>query len=450
MEGTYKSWTPDSYKALPIKQQPEYEDEAALATALAKVEKLPPIVHQMEIEKLKSYLALACEGKMFLLQGGDCAERFDECCQETIEKKFKILLQMSLIVIWESRLPVVRVARMAGQFAKPRTSNWETTPDGERVASYKGDSINGFELSERKPDPDRLVQAYFHSVATANYLRAMITGGVSDLHSAPEWNLDNVLRPETKEKYKAVVEKILDGLNFYQAIHADSESLRGVYLFSSHEGLILDYEAALTKLVKDSYYNLGAHFLWIGDRTRQIDGAHIEYFRGIANPIGVKIGPSTSEAELIKLIQILNPNKEPGKLTLITRYGIDNVEKKLPGHIKAAQSTGIPVLWVSDPCHGNTESTSGGIKYRNIEKVMGEMVKVFRIHAENGSHLGGVHLELTGDDVTECVGGSAGLDPTNLSTNYQSFCDPRLNYTQSLDLAFCIANELKESRKPKK
>ncbi|ELR24167.1 Phospho2-dehydro-3-deoxyheptonate aldolase [Acanthamoeba castellanii str. Neff] len=415
-----QTWTPESWKALPIKQQPEYEDNEALAKALAKVQKLPPIVHQMEIEKLKTYLAQACEGKMFLLQGGDCAERFDECCQETIEKKFKILLQMSLIIIWESRVPVVRIARMAGQFAKPRTSNWETTPDGQRVASYKGDSINGFDISERKPDPDRLVQAYFHSVATANYLRAMITGGVSDLHSAPEWNLDNVLRPETKE----------------------NESLRGVYLFSSHEGLILDYEAALTKLVKDSHYNLGAHFLWIGDRTRQIDGAHIEYFRGIANPIGVKVGPSTADEELVRLIQILNPNKaslsrlcrEPGKLTLITRYGIDNVEQKLPGHIKAAQSTGIPVLWVSDPCHGNTESTSDGIKFRNIEKVMGEMVKVFRIHTENGSRLGGVHLELTG------------LNPTNLSTNYQSFCDPRLNYTQSLDMAFCIASEVKNSR----
>jgi len=353
---------------------------------------------------------------------------------------------MSLIIIWGSRVPVVRLARMAGQFAKPRTSNWETAPGGERVPSYKGDSINGFELSERKPDPDRLVQAYFHSVATANYLRAMITGGVSDLHSAPEWNLDNVLRPETKEKYKAVVEKILDGLEFYRAIHADSESLRGVYLFSSHEGLLLDYEAALTKKIKGAYYNMGAHFLWIGDRTRQIGGAHLEYFRGIANPIGVKIGPSTSNEDLVNLIQILNPNKEKGKLTLITRYGVEQVKRILPGHIQAAQSTGIPVLWVCDPCHGNTESTSEGIKFRNIEKVMGEMVEVFHIHTSNGSHLGGVHLELTGDDVTECVGGSGGLLPTNLSTNYQSFCDPRLNYTQSLDMAFCIAQELKETR----
>jgi len=309
--------------------------------------------------------------------------------------------------------------------------------------------INGFALSERKPDPQRLVDAYFHSVATANYLRAMITGGVSDLSAAREWRLENVLSTQVREEYEQVVQKILEALSFLSTIDAFSEATKSVHLYCSHEGLLLDYESALTDETKDNKpYNYGAHFLWIGDRTRELDGAHMEYFRGIANPIGVKVGPSMKSEDLVKIIKLLNPNKEPGRLTLITRYGVDHIEKNLPDHIKAAQSTGIPVLWVSDPCHGNTEVTPDGIKTRNIEKVMGEMEQAFKIHAANGSFLGGVHLELTGDDVTECIGGSCKFD--NLSTKYESFCDPRLNYTQSLDAAFHIVKQLNECAELKK
>jgi len=441
-----KEWSPVSWKEHPIQQQPEYEDQAALEQALNKVRALPPIVHEKEIGTLKENLARACEGKMFLLQGGDCAERFEDCTQETIERKFKILLQMSLIIIHGARLPVVRLARMAGQFAKPRTQPYEEV-DGVKVHSYKGDSINGFALADRKPNPQRLVDAYFHSVATANYLRAMISGGVSDLHAAAEWRLDNVISTEAREEYERVVSKILDALGFLETVEAFSEATKSVSLFSSHEGLLLDYESALTnesKITKGKYYNNGAHFLWIGDRTRQLDGAHMEYFRGISNPIGLKVGPSMPVEDLVKAIRLLNPQGEKGRLTLITRYGINAIESKLPGHIRAAQSTGIPVLWVCDPCHGNTEITSDGIKTRDIQKVMGETIKAFRIHKANGSHLGGVHLELTGDDVTECIGGSGNFN--NLSTKYESFCDPRLNYTQSLDMAFAIAKELQDIR----
>jgi 3-deoxy-7-phosphoheptulonate synthase len=418
---------------------------------------------------------------------------------------------MSLIIIWSSRIPVVRVARMAGQFAKPRTSDFETV-GGQRIPSYKGDSINGFDVTDRKHDPNRLLSAYFHSVATQNYLRAMITGGVSDLHSAPNWKLDNILSKQVRDEYETVVEKIIDGLNFYETIHAEAESTKSVSLFCAHEGLILDYEAALTRPLKvarprtlghryghrhgvgngyedddndeekeeevdvriirgaartgtgaggahtgagdrllkkkadKKHYNLGAHFIWIGDRTRQLTGAHIEYFRGIENPIGVKIGPSTKEDELVALIRVLNPNREAGRLTLITRYGVDLIDKILPLHIRAAKSTNTPILWICDPCHGNTENSPSGLKTRNFEKVMGEMVKAFQIHAANGSRLGGVHLELTGDDVTECIGGSAEVEHSALSTNYQSFCDPRLNYTQSLDMAFHIARELNKCK----
>ncbi|KAL6059565.1 Phospho-2-dehydro-3-deoxyheptonate aldolase [Balamuthia mandrillaris] len=476
-----EEWSPYSWKGLPIKHQPEYEDPKALQDTLEKVAQLPPIVHPMEVNKLKQCLKDACEGRMFILQGGDCAERFIDCNKTAIEKKFKILLQMSLIIIWGSRIPVCRVARMAGQFAKPRSADFEEV-DGKQIHTYKGDSINGYEPSDRKPDPQRLLSAYFHAVTTCNWLRAMITGGVSDLHAAASWELSNVVNESTRQKYQAVVHAITDGLSFLSSIQAETEATRSVFLFTAHEGLLLDYEAALTTKVNtvdllkgsaasafgsmerhrqrtnsgkvreddlvddgEEYYNLGSHFLWIGDRTRQLDGAHVEYFRGIANPIGVKVGPSMQPEELQAVIRALNPNKEPGRLTLITRYGASKIADKLPAHIRAAQETGIPVLWISDPCHGNTEVVSTGLKTRNIKNVMSEMLQAFKIHAENGSFLGGVHLEMTGENVTECIGGSAELEAETLSTNYETFCDPRLNYAQSLDFAFAIADALKEN-----
>jgi len=389
---------------------------------------------------------LASEGKSFLLQGGDCAERFLDCNQEAIESKFKILLQMSLIIIWRACLPVVRVARMAGQFAKPRTSAHETLPDGTKVFSFKGDNVNGFDPNDREPNPDRLVSAYFHSAATLNYLRSMIAGGVADLHSAPLWKFSNILKEETRREYERVVSQLLEGLNFLKTINADqTDSFKSVSLFTSHEGLLLPYEEALTSKVKDNYYNLGAHFLWIGDRTRDLNGAHIEYFRGISNPIGLKCGPTMTSEDLQKLVQILNPNKEGGRLSIITRYGVSKVKEKLPDHIRAVRSTNIPVLWVCDPCHGNGITTETGVKTRNIADITSEIEMTIKIHKAEGSILGGVHLELTGEDVTECIGGSEELQSHHLATKYETFCDPRLNYTQSLDVAFLIAALLRQN-----
>jgi 3-deoxy-7-phosphoheptulonate synthase len=442
-----KPWSPSSWRKCSILQQPEYSDEAKLQKALDKVHALPPLVHPKEVDSLTQQLAAACEGKMFLLQGGDCAERFLDCAKEPIENKFKIMLQMSLIILWGSRIPVIRLARMAGQFAKPRSSPFEMV-DGKKLPSFKGDNINSFDPSARDPDPDRLVQAYFHSAATLNYIRAMIAGGVSDLHSMGKWNLSHIKDELVKKEYENVIDKINDGLDFLKSINADqSESLKAVDLYTSHEGLLLNYEEALTELAKDKYYNLGAHFLWIGDRTRQLDGAHIEYFRGISNPIGVKIGPTTKETELVDLVTLLNPHKIPGRLTLITRYGHNKLKECLPKHLKAVKKTGIPVLWVCDPCHGNTEVTAEGIKTRNFLNMMSELRQAFEVHQAAGSHLGGVHLELTGDDVTECVGGSGKLQEQHLCTNYETFCDPRLNYTQSLDIAFAISHQLSTGNK---
>jgi len=359
---TQTTWTPSSWRSLPIKQQPKYADQNALESALNKVRSLPPLVHSKEIEALKKHIADAQAGRKFFIQGGDCAERFVDCSQTPIENKFKILLQMSLIVLWGARVPVIRVARMAGQFAKPRSSDTEVV-NGKTVVSFKGDNVNDFDVNRREPDPDRLVQAYFHSAATINYIRAMILGGVADLHHPRSWNLDFVQQKSTRQEYEHIIERITEGLDFFSSIHADQlDTLRSVEMYTSHEALLLNYEESLTKGVKDQYYNLGSHFLWIGDRTRDIKGAHIEYFRGISNPIGVKVGPSMKPDELAELITILNPNKEPGKITLITRYGCNNVEKILPDHIRAVTQTGIPVLWVCDPCHGNTEVTSEGLR----------------------------------------------------------------------------------------
>jgi 3-deoxy-7-phosphoheptulonate synthase len=433
----------------PIKQQPEYKDQEALKKALTKVSQLPPLVHVKEIEALKERLAAAAEGKMFLIQGGDCAESFADCSKQPIENKFKILLQMSLILVWSARVPVVRIGRLAGQFAKPRTSTFETV-NGKKVYSFKGDNVNDIDVEKREPDPERLVAAYFHSAATLNYVRAMILGGVADLHHPRSWMLENIKDSHVKKEYETLIDRLCDSINFLNAINSDGgDSLKSVEFFTSHEGLILDYEEALTAKynVRDRDYNMGAHFLWIGDRTRDIDGAHVEYFRGIANPVGVKVGPSMKADELIQLVQVLNPNKEPGKITLITRYGAAKVQEILPGHIRAVKESGIPVLWVCDPCHGNTESTESGLKTRRVEKIIAEIIETFRVHSENGSRLGGVHLELTGDDVTECIGGSPDLLEHALSTNYETLCDPRLNYTQSLDIAFVIANQLKNIAK---
>ncbi|KAK4158798.1 putative phospho-2-dehydro-3-deoxyheptonate aldolase [Cladorrhinum sp. PSN259] len=461
MSGSAPQWTPESWRSKPVKQCPEYPDQAALQKSLSELKKLPPIVHPREITKLKEHLRDVAQGKAFLLQGGDCAELFDYCQQDAIESKIKLLLQMSLVLIWGADKRVVRIGRMAGQYAKPRSSPMETV-DGKQVPSFRGDILNGFHLDERELDPARLVKAYHHSSATLNYIRAAISSGIADLHRPLDWGLGHVRDPELKAKYQEAVTFLTDMLRFMHTIGADkTEKLDTVDLFTSHEGLLLEYEQSLTRLLDDptafphgskkEYYDTSAHFLWIGDRTRQIDHGHVEFFRGIANPLGVKIGPTTPTSDLLELLRTLNPECEPGKITLITRYGAGKVADLLPAHIRAVEDSEYKqtVVWQCDPMHGNTQSVSGGIKTRRFSDIFSELQQTLRIHKEQGSYLGGVHLELTGDAVTECMGGSEGLDEDDLSTNYTSFCDPRLNEKQALELAFLIADHYRQERKEK-
>ncbi|KAJ3351288.1 hypothetical protein HDU83_009015 [Entophlyctis luteolus] len=413
-------WSPQSHKSKPAVQQVEYEqrDGPRLNKVLDKLKRLPPLVSEAEVKRLKRQLTEAAENKRFLLQGGDCAELFDYCEEAQIENKLKVLLQMSLILTYGGRIAVVRIARMAGQYAKPRSKPTEVV-DGVEYTAFRGDNVNGNELTDRTPDPNRLLGAYFHSAATMNYVRTLLASGFADLHHPDSWNLEawdlaHVRNPLIRKDYQRIVDSLLDALDFMKTIGADGNnsdsinaSMNTVDLFVSHEGLLLDYEEQLTQKGTDGkFYNLGTHFLWIGDRTRQIDGAHVEYFRGIANPIGVKVGPSMEPDELVRLLDILDPDFEIGKVTLITRYGCDKVAKFLPTHIQAVQKTGHKVVW----------------RFDNIAEELG---RAFRIHLENNSHLNGVHFELTGDRVTEAIGGSMELTADDLSTNYQTFCDPR-------------------------
>ncbi|KAF3938861.1 hypothetical protein ABW19_dt0207948 [Dactylella cylindrospora] len=450
-----QEWTPSSWQSKPIKQDVAYPDREAFEKVLAKLESLPMIVHPTEIGKLKASLKAVCEGKAFLLQGGDCAELFDYCTEAQIDAKIALLLQMSLVLIHGLRLPVVRIGRIAGQFAKPRSSPTEIV-DGKEIPSFRGDNINGFDPSERTPDPSRLVQAYFHSSTTLNYIRTQLSAGYADLHHPFNWSLSHVQDSEVKAKYLRTVEALTDSLSFMRTIGADtSSSLRGVDFYTSHEGLILEYEQSFTrhwkplhKEGKEGWYNTSAHFIWIGDRTRQLDGAHVEYFRGLENPIGIKVGPTFKDEEFGRLLDIVNPSREPGKVTLITRYGCEKIEKILPGHIDAVTKTGHPVIWQCDPMHGNTRSSpESGVKTRQYSSIMSEILSALKIHKEKGTWLGGIHLELTGDPVTECVGGSEGLTDKDLSLNYQTYCDPRLNGKQALDVAFTISDYYRQAGK---
>ncbi|CAJ2500467.1 Uu.00g033200.m01.CDS01 [Anthostomella pinea] len=457
-------WTPTSWRSKPIKQCPDYPDDAALKKATAELRQLPPIVHPHEIDKLKQNLRDVARGEAFLLQGGDCAELFDYCRQDAIESKIKLLLQMSLVLIWGADKRVVRIGRMAGQYAKPRSNPTEIV-DGKEVPSFRGDILNGFRLEDRQLDPQRLVKAYNHSAATLNYVRAAIAAGIADLHRPLNWSLGHVKDPDLKAKYTEAVRFLQDMLRFMHTIGADRNSkLDTVDMYTSHEGLLLEYEEPLTRLMESSipvppgangtherrqqYYNTSAHFLWIGDRTRQIDGGHVEFFRGIANPIGIKVGPTTPTTDLLQLLRTLNPDREEGKITLITRYGAEKVSSLLPGHIRAVEGSEYKrcVIWQCDPMHGNTRSTGTGIKTRRFNDVFTELQETIRIHQEEGSYLGGMHLEMTGDAVTECLGGSEDLGEDDLSTNYTSFCDPRLNEKQALELAFLVADNYRKDR----
>jgi 3-deoxy-7-phosphoheptulonate synthase len=402
-----------------------------------------------EIETLKAQLAEVADGKRFLLQGGDCAERFQDCQPELIEKKLKIMIQMSLVLVWGARMPTVRVARMAGQFAKPRSSDTEVL-DGDVVPSFRGENINGYDKQDREPDPSRLLDGYFHSASTMNYGRLLINSGFADIHDAGKWDLDFVQASTRREEYQHMVEQISDSLHFVHmcGVGSDNAHLKTVDLFISHEGLELGYEETMTREVDGKYYNVGTDFLWIGDRTRQLDHAHIEYFRGIENPIGIKVGPSMDPSELVPLIRRLwrEPEKNPGKITLITRYGNGKVAALLPKHIEAVQAAGLKVIWACDPCHGNTITAENGYKTRPFDRIFGELKQSLEIHRRLGSSLGGVHFELTGENVTECIGGPEGINEVDLPLRYTSFCDPRLNYSQSMEVAFLLAKSLSVNR----
>lgn len=436
-------WTPDSWHNFPVLQQPAYHDAGQLERVLAELRQLPSLVFSGEVKQLRSLLAEAAQGKCFLLLGGDCAERFVDCRNEVITNKLRILLQMSLVLTYGLRKPIIRVGRIAGQFAKPRSAEYELV-DGQRVPSYRGDIVNSFEpdATGRIPDPERLSKSYHCASATINYIRALIAGGFADLHYPEYWNLDFVTRSDRREDYSRVVRRIRDAIHFMDSMGGLRPSVMGrVDFFTAHEGLLLCYESALTRVSEPEqrYYNAGAHFLWIGDRTRQSEGAHVEYFRGISNPIGIKIGPGCTPAELIALLPVLNPQNEWGRITLITRLGAKQVEELLPPLINAVQQHQQKVLWSCDPMHGNTTTTDDGVKTRDFDRILLELRRTFAIHQAYNSILGGVMFELTGEDVTECTGGSQMLGEQDLSINYQSYCDPRLNYAQSLEMAFQIA-----------
>ncbi|MCC7542960.1 MAG: 3-deoxy-7-phosphoheptulonate synthase, partial [Deltaproteobacteria bacterium] len=377
--------------------------------------------------------------------GGDCAERFIDCTGPSVVNKLKILMQMSLVLTHGARRPVVRIGRMAGQFAKPRSSDTQLVGDVE-LPSYRGDNVNGFEptAEARRADPERLLAAYFHSSATLNYVRALVDGGFGDLHHPEHWNLDFMADPKRRTEYERITQRIVDALEFLDSVGGVAIGpLSRVDFFTSHEGLILSYEEALTREVDGAHYNLGAHFLWIGERTRKIDGAHLEYFRGLANPIGIKVGPTLPAGELVALCDLVDPDARPGRLSLITRYGATKIAEKLPDHIDAVHATGRRPLWVCDPMHGNGSVTPDGTKTRDFDAIVDELNAAFDIHERHASRLGGIHFELTGEDVTECVGGPQRLRAQDLSRNYATYCDPRLNYAQSLEIAFLIASRLR-------
>jgi 3-deoxy-7-phosphoheptulonate synthase len=438
-------WTPSSWRAKPARQMPVYPDADELERRLAELARLPPIVVSWEVEQLKQQLADAQQGRRFLLQGGDCAESFADCDSDQIAKKLKILLQMSLVLLHGLKKPVVRVGRFAGQYAKPRSADLETR-DGVTLPSYRGDVVNrpGFTPEERQPDPELMLRGYERAALTLNFVRALVDGGFADLHHPEYWDLDFVQHSPLRDAYRRIAESIADSLDFFEAlsggrIHEASQ----VRFYSSHEALLLPYEQAQTRYIRRQgrWYNLTTHLPWIGLRTAQPDGAHVEYFRGISNPVAVKVGAEMDADWLARLVEILNPRDEPGRLTFIHRFGAREIEARLPAMIEAVRRTGRSVLWVCDPMHGNTETTASGVKTRRFDNILGEVESAFRIHEQLGSVLGGVHFELTGDDVTECTGGARGLADVDLARAYRSTVDPRLNYEQALELAMIIAGQ---------
>jgi 3-deoxy-7-phosphoheptulonate synthase len=447
-------WTPDSWRARPIKQVPAYPSPEKLAAMEAKLRSYPPLVFAGEARRLRTSLAQVADGKAFVLQGGDCAESFSDFTANIIRDTFRVLLQMAVVLTFGASVPVVKMGRMAGQYAKPRSSDTETIGD-ETLPTYRGDIVNGPEFTPeaRVPDPARMELGYFQSAGTLNLLRAFATGGYADLHEVHRWNLGFVARSPMEARYRDLAARIDETLGFMAACGMTSQStpqIRETDFFTSHEALLLPYEQALTRVDSTSgdWYACSAHFLWIGDRTRQPDGAHVEFLRGVKNPLGLKVGPTTSVDDLLRLIDTLDPGNEAGRLTLISRMGAGKVEKLLPALVRAVKREGRRVVWLADPMHGNTISTAAKLKTRNFDAILSEVRGFFDVHAAEGTWAGGVHVEMTGRNVTECVGGAHKLTEADLSQSYETFCDPRLNAEQSLELAFLVAEELKARRQP--
>lgn len=447
-------WDPFSWRSKPNAQEIAYPDVAALERVIARMRKLPPLVTSWEIERLRAQLSEAEDGKRFVLQGGDCAESLEDCTPGSVTNKLKILLQMSLVLVHGLKKPVVRIGRFAGQYAKPRSSATEVR-NGVSLPSYYGDMINRsvFNRELRTPDPELLLQGYFHAGLTINFVRSLVDGGFADLHHPEYWNLSFVrsagLSQELRGEYERMCHNLADGLRFMEALGEKTvDDLTRVEFFTSHEGLSLWYEAAQTRRVprREGYYDLSTHLPWVGERTRGLDGAHVEYFRGIRNPIGIKLSSNATGEELVSLARVLNPANEKGKLVFVSRMGAGNVERVLPGLLRAATNHNLRGLWVCDPMHGNTRTTSTGIKTRNFSDILSELRATHEVHRSEGVPSGGVHFELTGEDVTECVGGATGLSEQDLATNYVSQCDPRLNYQQSLEMAFLLAKGLAITR----
>ncbi|TQV81260.1 3-deoxy-7-phosphoheptulonate synthase class II [Exilibacterium tricleocarpae] len=442
------AWSPASWRQLPIRQQPTYIDPEALAGVEAVLGRLPPLVFAEEARELQRQLAEVAAGRAFLLQGGDCAESFAQFAADHIRDTFKVILQMAVVLTYSGRRPVVKVGRIAGQFAKPRSADLEER-DGEALPSYRGDIVNGIDFNEqqRRPDPQRLLTAYHQSAATLNLVRAFAQGGLADLHQVHQWNQSFVAANPLRDKYCEIGDRIQDALAFMEVCGVSSTttpSIRETQFYTSHEALLLNYEQALTRRdsLSGDWYDCSAHMLWIGERTREPGGAHVEFFRGIHNPIGVKIGPACSEDELLRLIEALNPADNAGRLTLITRMGADNLAEKLPRLVRAVQREGRQVVWSSDPMHGNTVKAASGYKTRSFDRILRECQQFFAIHRAEGTHAGGIHLEMTGDHVTECTGGAYDISEADLASCYRTQCDPRLNGQQVLELAFRVSEFL--------
>lgn len=440
-----ENWAPGSWRSYPAMQQPNYPDAEELKGARQELSSLPPLVTSFEILALKKQIAEAQEGKRFLLQGGDCAESFSDCESGLISNRLKVLLQMSVVLVYGLRMPVVRVGRFAGQYAKPRSADTEVK-NGVELPSYRGDIVNSPEFTEaaRRPDPQRLISAHSRSAMTMNFVRSLIDGGFADLHHPEYWDLGWVGHSPLAEEYHRMVRAIGDGVRFMETLSGEAvHNVRRVDFYTSHEALLLDYEEGLTRQVPRhwGWFNLSTHYPWIGMRTAALEGAHAEYMRGIRNPIAVKVGPGVKPDDLLRLTDHLNPENEPGRLTLIHRMGATKIAAELPKHLDAIRREGKRVLWVADPMHGNTESTSNGFKTRRFDNIRSELDQSFDLHAAAGTRLGGVHLELTGENVTECLGGARELTEADLERAYRSTVDPRMNYEQSLEIAMLIVRK---------